>query len=338
LRRQQDVFVARLINPPFLALLFWLFFARLTLGPSSPQDRVGILQETTALPFVGMLACIAIFPGEKSLFFHEWKSSGRQSVLTFIMAYTVQEAAVSIVASLVRPSFPASSLILILTPDIAAVLPHHRLWYWPSAYAEDLRRVLDHRVLPLIHWRICWGESLASRPSNLRTDLRVRQIIFCTFFDNGGLAVSLVSAGITILAQLNGIISVTLPYWLEVVGWYVSPFISLTFELTSSFDRASPMKSQARIEIINEMNGLVFECTAAQISSGACIAATGDQLLNTFSIPPGGTGLSPPFLPLSSSTRLTKTFTGKLIAIIISLVLLFRIGAWLAVRVKVMTL
>ena len=59
--------------------------------------------ETTAIPFVGMLACIAIFPTEKALFFHEWKSSGRQSVLTFLSAYTVQETSVSIVASLVSP-------------------------------------------------------------------------------------------------------------------------------------------------------------------------------------------------------------------------------------------
>lgn len=25
------------------------------------------------------------------------------------------------------------------------------------------------------------------------------------------------------MAQLNGIISVTLPYWLQVIGWYVLP-------------------------------------------------------------------------------------------------------------------
>lgn len=50
------------------------------------------------------------------------------------------------------------------------------------------------------------------------------------------------------------------------------------------------MKSQALIEIINEMQGLVFDCTPADLSSGACIAATGDQLLATFNIKPEGTG------------------------------------------------
>lgn len=90
-----------------MACMFWIYFAvrhpvraelqcttdlksrqqRLGYGPSSSQDRIGLLQvrprhplaqdsvserfclqETTALPFVGMLACIAIFPSEKDLF------------------------------------------------------------------------------------------------------------------------------------------------------------------------------------------------------------------------------------------------------------------------------
>lgn len=99
--RQKDAFVARLVNPPFLALLFFLFFARLGYGPSSAQDRVGLLQETTALPFIGMLSCLAIFPGEKALFLHEWKTSGRQSVTAFLLSYTVQETVSSVSAALV---------------------------------------------------------------------------------------------------------------------------------------------------------------------------------------------------------------------------------------------
>lgn len=51
--RAKDAAIARIMNPPFLALLFWIFFARLGYGPSSAQDRVGLLQQTTAMPFVG---------------------------------------------------------------------------------------------------------------------------------------------------------------------------------------------------------------------------------------------------------------------------------------------
>lgn len=53
------------------------------------------------------------------------------------------------------------------------------------------------------------------------------------------------------------------------------------------------MKAQSRIEIMNEFVGLRFNCTPQDISTGACIAATGEQLLETFSITPGPTGASP---------------------------------------------
>lgn len=98
--RLKDAFFARLFNPPFLALLFWIFFARLNYSPTSAQTRVGLLQETTALPFVGMLSCIAIFPTELALFTHEYKTSARQGVVTFLASYTAQETLSSIVSSL----------------------------------------------------------------------------------------------------------------------------------------------------------------------------------------------------------------------------------------------
>jgi hypothetical protein len=100
------------------------------------------------------------------------------------------------------------------------------------------------------------------------------QIIFSSFFSNGGLAVSLVSAAITMLAQINGIISVTLPRWLETVGWRVFFLYSFSASNGQPFFPA----------------GLVFECAESAISSGLCVAATGEQLLDTFSIAPTGTG------------------------------------------------
>lgn len=50
------------------------------------------------------------------------------------------------------------------------------------------------------------------------------------------------------------------------------------------------MKPQVRVQTINEMRGLVFRCPEAQIASGACIAQTGEQLLDTFNIAPVNTG------------------------------------------------
>lgn len=52
--------------------------------------------------------------------------------------------------------------------------------------------------------------------STSSTSYCLAQIIFCSWFSTGGIAVFLTSAGITLLSQLNGIISVTLPFFLEV--------------------------------------------------------------------------------------------------------------------------
>ncbi|KAG0658490.1 hypothetical protein C6P46_005733 [Rhodotorula mucilaginosa] len=213
LRRQPDVFIARLSNPPLMACLFWIYFARLGYGPSSSQDRIGLLQETTALPFVGMLACIAIFPSEKNLFHHEWKSSARYGATTFLSVYTIQETITSILSSFLF--------------SVVFVFGMNMQWrgtkfieFWFSSFAL-----------------ISTGESIG--------------IVFSAFTRNGGLTTSLVSAALTLLAQLNGIVSVTLPYFLVVIGWI------------------SPMRPQAALTMINEMMGLKFQCTEAEIANGA---------------------------------------------------------------------
>lgn len=131
-----------------------------------------------------MLACLAIFPSEKRLFLHEYASSGRQSVSTFIASYTVQETATSLISSLLF------SIVFVYGMNLQQSA---RIFieFWMSSFCL-----------------LSAGESIG--------------IVFSSFFNNGGLAVSIVSAVITIFAQLNGIISVTLPEWLKVVGWCVN--------------------------------------------------------------------------------------------------------------------
>ncbi|GAA5875055.1 hypothetical protein JCM3774_003416 [Rhodotorula dairenensis] len=259
LRRQPDVFVARISNPPLMACLFWIYFARLGYGPSSSQDRIGLLQETTALPFVGMLACIAIFPSEKNLFHHEWKSSARYGATTFLTVYTIQETITSILSSFLF--------------SVIFVFGMNMQWrgtkfieFWYSSFAL-----------------ISTGESVG--------------IVFSAFTRNGGLTTSLVSAALTLLAQLNGIVSVTLPYFLVVIGWI------------------SPMRPQAALTMINEMMGLQFRCTDAEIVNGACIYTTGEQVLDTFGLPHGD--------------------TGKYCGILAALVVLWRLAAFAGMHLRV---
>lgn len=45
--------------------------------------------------------------------------------------------------------------------------------------------------------------------------------------------------------------------------------------------------------MINEMMGLRFQCTDAEIVNGTCIYTTGEAVLDTFGLPHGDTGASP---------------------------------------------
>lgn len=74
--------------------------ARLTLAPGSIETRVGLVQQSLCLVYIGVLSSLSIFPGERNLFFHERKSNARHSPAVFIAAYTVQESLLALVSSL----------------------------------------------------------------------------------------------------------------------------------------------------------------------------------------------------------------------------------------------
>lgn len=75
------------------------------------------------------------------------------------------------------------------------------------------------------------------------------------------------------------------------------------------------MKPQAIVATVNEFAGLRFDCTPAQINNGACIAATGEQVLDVFGFPYEG--------------------TARYMGILMSLVVMWRLLAWAALRIKV---
>lgn len=91
-------------------------------------------------------------------------------------------------------------------------------------------------------------------------------IAFASFFDTMGLSVSLVSVFLSISAQASSVFSASVVPWLLDIAWIF------------------PMKYAARIQLINEMKGMVFDCSPEAITNGACTAATGDQVLDLFGI------------------------------------------------------
>ncbi|KAG9121915.1 hypothetical protein FRC07_001937, partial [Ceratobasidium sp. 392] len=99
--RQQAVFWVRLQQLPFLGVLFLLFYQRLKNGPSGGQDRIGYFQEMVSpVSFVGLLNCIAIFPKDRDLYFHEYRSSAAYSEATFIIGFTLVALPLEIMAAL----------------------------------------------------------------------------------------------------------------------------------------------------------------------------------------------------------------------------------------------
>ncbi|GAB1520353.1 hypothetical protein RhiTH_003427 [Rhizoctonia solani] len=93
---------SRLQQLPFLGVLFLLFYQRLKHGPSGGQDRIGYFQEMVSpVAFVGLLNCIAIFPKDRDLYFHEYRSSAAYSEATFVLGFTLVALPMEILASLV---------------------------------------------------------------------------------------------------------------------------------------------------------------------------------------------------------------------------------------------
>lgn len=226
--RQPDLFWTRWIQAPVLALCFFLFFLRLPHGPDGAQDRIGLVAEcTSSVTFVGFLNLVAIYPMEKTAFFHDYTSAGRRySTATFITAFS----AFALIPELV------SALLFALLMNVATGMRTSGRIYFEFAVS--------------IWVQLNFGESVG--------------IAFASFFDTMGLSVSVVAVFLTAGASGSSVLSASIPKFIADIAWVF------------------PMKYSARIELINEMRGMMFDCTAESITNGECTAATGQQVLDLF--------------------------------------------------------
>ncbi|KAJ6569618.1 P-loop containing nucleoside triphosphate hydrolase protein [Mycena capillaripes] len=257
--RQKDAFWGRLTQPPFAGILLLMFYERLKFGPSGGQDRIGvILQGTSAIPFVGLISGIAVFPQDRQLFMHEYHSSAAYSCTTLILAYTLMEAPFQLLAALLYTVFM----------NVAVGMQTSARIYFEYAITIWALQSL--------------GESIA--------------IIFGAFFNAMGIAVSLVSTTLSMVVQFSGILSLSVPFWLQVIAW------------------GTPLKAAQRLTFINECTGLQFHCSADDITAGICTAQSGEQLLQLYSF--------------------VDRNTGKLTGIAIATAIAWRILAWAALKAR----
>ncbi|WVQ92160.1 hypothetical protein IAS59_005968 [Cryptococcus gattii] len=225
--RRKDVFFNRLVQTPLLGALFILFFQRLTHGPAGAQDRIGVtIESTSAIAFVGLLNAMSIFPAEKNLYLHEAKSSARYSPATFVITYSLVEVGFELLGAF---GYGAIMNVAIGMQTSARIYFEYSISIWAM---------------------VNMGESFA--------------MIFGSWIQTEGLTVTIVSTILSLIGQVSGVISLSVPAWLAAIAW------------------GTCVKPATRVQIINEAVGLVFHCTTEEISSGACVAQSGEQLLALF--------------------------------------------------------
>jgi hypothetical protein len=110
----------------------------------------------------------------------------------------------------------------------------------------------------------------------------------------------LVSTFISLIVQICGVVSVSIPNWLNGIAW------------------ATTLKYAARIIFINESVGLRLNCPPDTIASGECLAQTGEQLLALY--------------------KFNDWDTPKYAGILVAVTFGYRALAWMFVQAKVSTL
>lgn len=85
-----------------------------------------------------------------------------------------------------------------------------------------------------------------------------------------------------------------MPAWLAAIAWVTpmkgacppSPLPRRPLLQTLTAPRSSllvaPASGATKIQFINELSGLRFDCDTASIASGRCVATSGDELLQAF--------------------------------------------------------
>ena len=181
--RQPTIVNARLMQLSGYAVIVTLFFAPLQNNYAGIQNRLGLIHETAPAYFLGLLANVAVYPGERATFYREHDDYAYR-VEAFLMQYTVMEVPFEVV----------SSLIYALLIDLAVGLPR----------TIQMFTVVAYTCFCLVN---C-GESIG--------------IIFNTFFTHTGFAVNVTALILSLSKIMGGIMSIKMPAFLETCN-HLSP-------------------------------------------------------------------------------------------------------------------
>jgi ABC-type multidrug transport system ATPase subunit len=224
--RQPLIASNRVSQGVFFALILAAFYAPVGDNQNSIQNRIGCLYELTALMYIGMLSCIAIFPAERNVFLREYLD-GNYSLLPFFLSYFLIALPLLLVTSLLISALMASAIGL--QPTWEAFLQFNYVFFC----------------------FILSGESIG--------------IIFCAIFLHVGFSVNIMSIFIGVTNQFAGFVSLSIPFWLNYVG-YISPVKWGSVVLTNVV-----------------FHGETFTCSKEEeIYPGRCPLSTGSEVLELY--------------------------------------------------------
>lgn len=224
--RQPIIASNRISQGLFFALILAAFYSPIGSNQNSIQDRIGCLYELTALMYIGMLSCIAIFPSERNVFLREYLD-GTYSLFPFFLSYYLIALPMILVTSLLISLLMAYAIGL--QPDLNSLFQFNFIFFC----------------------FIFSGEAIG--------------IIFCAIFMDVGFSVNLMSIFIGVTNQFAGFVSLSIPHWLNYVG-FISPVKWGSIVLTNVVFR-----------------GETFTCSdEEEIYPGRCPLSTGKEVLELY--------------------------------------------------------
>ncbi|KAH8904633.1 pleiotropic drug resistance protein [Coniochaeta sp. PMI_546] len=182
--RQPPLLLARTMQVVGFGIVLTLFIAPVGHDIYSVQTRVGLVQQTGALYFVGMLQNVAVYPAERDVFYRE-QDDGVYGVPAFALVYTLLEI----------PGEVLSALLFGVLADLAIGLPREPAMYFVACF--------------VCFCIVSCGESLG--------------IMFNTLFSSHtGFAVNLTSIFLSVAQIMGGVMSIDMPALFRAFN-YLSP-------------------------------------------------------------------------------------------------------------------
>ena len=183
LYRQPMLVIARLLQVAATGIIFTFFFTPVGIDYIDIQARIGLIQEVTAVLFVGLLNCIAVFPEERRVFYRE-NADGLYGPFPFLFSYMMGELPPAIVASFIFVGIMWGFSGLTLSVTI----------FFEAVY--------------VIFCYVFVGESVGQ--------------IFCVLVEHVGVSVAMTSALMSIVVMTAGFMAVGFPVAIQYIN-YINP-------------------------------------------------------------------------------------------------------------------